>query len=48
MYRTKGDTQGEDWEGGEFVEICFLTSSGSFNQDQWTGLTSSCYGYDVS
>ena len=24
--RTKGDTQGEDWEGGEFVSVCFYTN----------------------
>lgn len=48
VFRTKGDTQGEDWEGGEFVEICFLTNGQAFDQTVWTGLSSSCYGYDVS
>lgn len=39
MYRTKGNTQGEDWEGGEFLTLCFYTSSGAFNQNVWTGLS---------
>jgi hypothetical protein len=28
--------------------ICFYTSSNTFDQNTWSGLTSSCYGYDIS
>ena len=48
VFRTKGDTNGEDWEGGEFVKICFQTYSGEFDQNKWSNLKSSCYGYDIS
>lgn len=48
IFRTTGNTQGEDWEPNEFTQICFLTYSGEFNQDKWSGLSSSCYGYDIT
>lgn len=39
LYRTKGNTQGEDWQGGDFVNICFYTSDTDFVQTKFTGLS---------
>jgi hypothetical protein len=33
IYRTKGHTNGEDWEGGDFAHVCFVTSSTDFIQE---------------
>jgi hypothetical protein len=48
MYRTKGNTNGEDWDGGNFVKICFFTSDSIFNKDTWAAQYETCYGFSVS
>jgi hypothetical protein len=48
MYRTRGNTTGEDWEGGDFVKICFFTSDTIFNKDTWTAQYQTCYGFAVT
>ncbi len=48
MYRTRGNTNGEDWEGGDFVKICFFTSDSIFNKDNWSAQYQTCYGFVVS
>jgi hypothetical protein len=46
--RTKGDTHGEDWQGGDFVKICFFTSDSIFNNTAWSEEYESCYGFTVT
>lgn len=48
LYRTRGNTTGEDWEGGDFVKICFFTSDSIFNKDTWSMQYQACYGFTVS
>lgn len=46
--RTLGNMNGEDWEGGEFVDICFFTSASAFSQSSWTKQYSACFGYQIA
>ncbi len=36
MPRTTANTFGEDWQGGEFVDICFFTSDITFSESTWS------------
>jgi hypothetical protein len=47
MYRTIGNTSGEDWEGGNFADICFFTSDSSFSQSSWSQQYSACFGFQI-
>lgn len=47
MPRTLGNTSGEDWGGGEFVDICFFTSDSAFSQSSWMQQYTVCFGYQV-
>ena len=46
--RTTGSTNGEDWEGGEFIKVCFFTSDIAFTQSTWERQYEVCYGYQVN
>lgn len=47
MPRTLGNTSGEDWGGGDFVEVCFFTSDSAFSQSSWTQQYTACFGYQA-
>ena len=35
IYRTLGNTNGEDWQPNDFSKICFFTSDTIFSKDSW-------------
>lgn len=45
--RTLGNTSGEDWEGGDFVEVCFFTADAVFSASVLNKQYSLCAGYQV-
>lgn len=47
IFRTRGNTTGEDWEGSDFTQICFFTSNAIFNKDTWTAQYQTCYGFVI-
>lgn len=45
--RTIGNTSGQDWQGGNFVEICFFTADSVFTASLLNKQYTICFGYQL-